>query len=58
MRHPAELHQTSGRPYRGLTPLGYPFHDGKAAVTRCGRLCLGKRKINLSLAFAGEDVGI
>jgi putative transposase len=24
----------------------------------CGRICLGKRKINLSLAFAGQNVGI
>jgi hypothetical protein len=26
--------------------------------TRCGRICLGKRKINLSQAFAGQIVGI
>jgi putative transposase len=58
MRYPAELYQTSGRPYRGLTPLEYPFHDRTATVTHCGRICLGKRKINLSLAFAGQDVGI
>ena len=27
-------------------------------VTRCGRICLGKRKINLSTVFAGQMVGI
>ena len=27
-------------------------------VTRCGRICIGKRKIYLSLAFAGQIVGI
>jgi hypothetical protein len=27
-------------------------------VTRCGRICLGKRKINLSQLFAGQIVGI
>jgi putative transposase len=27
-------------------------------VTRCGRICIGKRKINLSTAFAGQTVGI
>jgi putative transposase len=27
-------------------------------VTHCGRICLGKRKINLSQSFAGQNVGI
>jgi len=27
-------------------------------VTRCGRICIGRRKINLSQVFAGQLVGI
>ena len=27
-------------------------------MTRCGRVCIGKRKINLSTVFAGQLVGI
>ena len=27
-------------------------------MTHCGRICLGKRKINLSRVFAGQIVGI
>ena len=27
-------------------------------MTNCGRICLGKRKINLSTVFAGQNVGI
>ncbi len=27
-------------------------------VTRCGRICIGRRKIKLSVVFAGELVGI
>ncbi len=27
-------------------------------VTRCGRICIGKRKINLSQVFAGQILGI
>jgi putative transposase len=27
-------------------------------VTRCGRICIGKRKFNLSTVFAGQLVGI
>src|SRR5258707_10126090 len=31
---------------------------GQAMVTRCGRICLGKKKINFSQVFAGQAVGI
>jgi putative transposase len=34
------------------------FHDKSVRVTRCGRICLGRRKVNPSGAFAGEIVGI
>lgn len=27
-------------------------------VTNCGRICLGRRKINFSTVFAGQAVGI
>ena len=58
MRYPAELYHPSTRPYRGLSELDYPFHDRTITVTHCGRICLGKRKINLCQAFAGQNVGI
>jgi putative transposase len=58
MRCPAELYRTSAHPYRGLPELDYPFHDRVITVTRCGRVCFGNRKINLSVAFAGQNVGI
>jgi hypothetical protein len=35
----------------------YPFHDKSVRVTHCGRICMGKRKINLSSVFAGQIVG-
>ena len=58
MRCPAELYTPSPRPYRGLEDLDYPFHDHAHIVTRCGRICFGTRKINLSQVFAGQNVGI
>ena len=58
MRFPAELYQPSPRPYKGLPQLEYPFHDRAITVTRCGRICLGAQKINLSQAFAGQTVGV
>jgi len=36
----------------------YPFHDRTALVTYCGRICIFKKKINLSASLAGQAVGI
>ncbi len=58
MKYPAELYSPSPRPYRGLSDLDYPLHDRSITVTSCGRICIGRRKINLSAAFAGQTVGI
>ncbi len=58
MRYPA----SSTSPHRALTAglpeLHYPFHDMTVTVTQCGRLCFGRRKINLSQVFAGQNVGV
>jgi putative transposase len=56
MRYPAELYAASPRPYRGLGQLAYPLHDRTVTVTNCGRVCFGRRKINLSTVFAGQNV--
>ncbi len=38
--------------------LEYPFHDRTITITSCKRLCVGRRKVNLSIVFAGQSVGI
>ena len=58
MKYPAELYSASPRPFQGLGELEYPLHDRTVTVTHCGRICIGKRKINLSHVFAGQRVGI
>ena len=58
MACPAEHYAPSTRPYQGLPELHYPFHDREVTVTTCGRICLKRRKINLSQVFAGQRVGI
>jgi len=58
MHGPASRHTHSPRPYRGLEDLTYPFHDLTVTVTHGGRICLQGRKINLSYAFAGQNVGV
>ena len=45
MKCPAEVYQPSPRPYTGLPDIDYPLHDKTIVVTRCGRICLGKKKI-------------
>ncbi len=58
MKCPADLYRPSVRQYRGLPEIEYPFHDKTVTVTTCGRICLGTKKINLSVVFAGQNVGI
>jgi hypothetical protein len=45
-------------PYHGIGEPQYPFHDKTVVVTNCGRLCLYRKKINLSSCLAGQALGI
>ena len=56
--YPGELYTPSARVYEPPGPPDYPFHDRAIRVTSCGRICIGRRKINLSTAFAGQTVGV
>lgn len=58
MKYPAELYTPSTKQYFGLPELEYPFHEKVVTVTTCGRICLGRKKINLSSVLAGQKVGI
>jgi putative transposase len=58
MKVPADVYARSTRVYRGLEDLAYPFHDQTITVTRCGRICFKRQKVNLSTVFAGQNVGI
>ena len=56
--YPGDVYTPSAREYRPPDEPDYPYHDRTVRVTRCGRICIGKRKINLSTVFAGQIVGI
>lgn len=58
MQFPAEVYTASPRQYHGIPDPYYPFHDQTVNVTNCGRLCLYRKKINLSTSLAGQAVGI
>jgi putative transposase len=56
--YPGDLYTPSARVYEPPGEPDYPFHDRTVRVTRCGRICIGKRKINLSQVFAGQILGL
>ncbi|MBB3966108.1 hypothetical protein GGQ67_003793 [Rhizobium metallidurans] len=58
MKVPAELYEASPRPYEGLPEISYLFHDRDAIVTNCGRLCIHRKKINISTVMAGQKLGL
>jgi transposase InsO family protein len=58
MKCPAEIYAASPRPYDGLPDLAYPLHDRDILVTNCGRICLHRKKINISTVLAGQRLGI
>ena len=58
MACPAKLYTNAPRQYNGLPELKYPFHDIEIMVTSCGRICLHRKKINLSTVFAGQKLGL
>jgi hypothetical protein len=58
MKCPAEIYAPSARPYIGIPEPHYPFHDRTVMITSCGRLCLYRKKINLSKCLAGQAVGV
>ena len=58
MKCPAELYAASPRPYDGLQDVEYPFHDRDILVTACGRICMHRKKINISTVLAGQKLGL
>jgi len=58
MKCPAELYRPSTRPYDGLPDVEYPLHDRDVLVTACGRICMHRKKINISTVLAGQRLGI
>jgi hypothetical protein len=58
MKRPAELYAPSPRRYEGLPELTYPLHDRDVLVTACGRICMHRKRINVSTVLAGQRLGI
>ncbi len=55
---PAEVYASSSRRYHGLPDLAYPLHDRDVLVTACGRICMHRKRVNISTVLAGQRLGI
>ena len=53
-----ELYSPSPRPYNGLPELAYPLHDRDVLVTACGRICMHRKRVNISTVLAGQRLAI
>ncbi len=58
MKVPDEIYRPSLRAYAGLPDVDYPFHDRDVLVTACGRICMHRKKVNISTVMAGQRLGI
>jgi hypothetical protein len=54
----SRIYSASSRPYSGLPDLTYPLHDRDALVTACGRICMHRKRLNISTVLAGQRLGI
>jgi hypothetical protein len=59
MKRPADVYRPSAKPYDGKLPeLAYPLHDRDVLVTACGRICMYRKRVNISTVLAGQRLGI
>ena len=58
MKAPAQGLYASPRAYAGLPEIEYPLHDRDVLVTACGRICMHRKKINISTVMAGQRLGL
>ena len=59
MKTPGDIYQPLRQSLTTACPdLDYPLHDRDILVTSCGRICMHRKKINISSVLAGQRLGI
>jgi hypothetical protein len=59
MKRPADVYAPSASSYDGALPeLFYPLHNRDVLVTAGGRICMYRKRINISTVLAGQCLGI
>ena len=48
----------SGIVSEDVPELAYPLHDRDVLVTACGRICMHRKRVNVSTVLAGQRLGI
>ncbi len=58
MKTPLDVYTASPRVYTGLPELSYPLHEREVLVTACGRICMHRKRVNVSTVLAGQKLGL
>jgi hypothetical protein len=58
MKCPAEVYTPAAQSYQGLPRVEYPLHDRDVLVTACGRICMHRKRVNISTVLGGQRLGI
>jgi hypothetical protein len=58
MKTPQDVYAASTRLYAGLPELSYPLHEREVLVTACGRICMHRKRVNVSTVLAGQKLGL
>ena len=53
-----DIYARSARVHEPPADPQYPFHERTIRMTRCGRICFNSRKINFSIVYSDQLVGV
>jgi hypothetical protein len=53
-----KLLELSSPDLRAAQRMTYPLHDREVMVTHCGRICMHRKRANVSTVLAGQRLGI
>lgn len=56
--YPGQIYTPSRKEYRGLEDIDYPFADKIVQVSKCGKIFMKNKAINISSVFGGQNVGL
>jgi putative transposase len=58
MKCPNDVYEKSPKQYKGLSDVTYPGFEKALLISNCGRICVKKKKIHISKAFANQPIGL
>jgi hypothetical protein len=58
MNCPDDINTKSPRPCQGVPDVTDPTHERDVLVTAGGRICMHRKKVNISTCLAGQRLGL